>query len=413
MEASSFRIWVGVDRGDREHQVCAVVDGREQQRKIEHSGAGMKQLVTWLLELSGGRPEIVGVGIEVPHGVVVDCLLEHRFSVFSINPKQLDRFRDRFTVAGAKDDSRDARVLASSLETDPQAFRHLAPEDPLVVQLREATHVLEDLKEERRALANRLRDQLNRYYPQILELSKAADEAWIWDLIEHWPLPEQARRARAGPVKHILREHHIRRVTTDDVLKALRAPALPVAPGVCEAATGHIELLLPRLRLVFKQQAHCESTIATLLRRLGEDSESAPEEKREHRDVDILRSMPGAGEFVTATMLAEASRPLTERNYHVLRARSGTAPVTRQSGKTRFVGMRYACNPRLRNALHYMSNTARLRDPRAEAVYRSHRSKGQTHARALRAVGDRQLQLLVTLLERDELFDFTRRQASP
>jgi hypothetical protein len=37
---------------------------------------------------------------------------------FSINPKQLDRFRDRHTVAGAKDDQRDAFVLADSLRTD-------------------------------------------------------------------------------------------------------------------------------------------------------------------------------------------------------------------------------------------------------------------------------------------------------
>jgi hypothetical protein len=30
-------------------------------------------------------------------------LLERGFCVYAINPKQLDRFRDRFTVAGAKE----------------------------------------------------------------------------------------------------------------------------------------------------------------------------------------------------------------------------------------------------------------------------------------------------------------------
>jgi hypothetical protein len=39
--------------------------------------------------------------------------------------KQLDRFRDRFTVAGAKDDRRDAHVMADSLRTDRHAFRRL------------------------------------------------------------------------------------------------------------------------------------------------------------------------------------------------------------------------------------------------------------------------------------------------
>ena len=38
--------------------------------------------------------------------------MERGFTVHSINPKQLDRFRDRISPAGAKDDRRDARVLA-------------------------------------------------------------------------------------------------------------------------------------------------------------------------------------------------------------------------------------------------------------------------------------------------------------
>ena len=35
-------------------------------------------------------------------GLVVEALLERGFCVYGINPKQLDRFRDRFTVVGAK-----------------------------------------------------------------------------------------------------------------------------------------------------------------------------------------------------------------------------------------------------------------------------------------------------------------------
>jgi transposase len=48
----------------------------------------------------------------------VEVLVERGFHVFAVNPKQLDRFRDRHMVAGAKDDRRDALVLADSLRTD-------------------------------------------------------------------------------------------------------------------------------------------------------------------------------------------------------------------------------------------------------------------------------------------------------
>ena len=64
-------------------------------------------------------------------------LLARGFAVYAINPKQLDRFRDRHTAAGAKDDRRDAHVLADSLRTDQPAFRRVHVEDPLVLQLRE------------------------------------------------------------------------------------------------------------------------------------------------------------------------------------------------------------------------------------------------------------------------------------
>jgi hypothetical protein len=60
-------------------------------------------------------------------------------------PKQLDRFRDRHSVAGAKDDRRDAFVLSDSLRTDRARFRRIRLDDPLVIQLRELSRVDEDL----------------------------------------------------------------------------------------------------------------------------------------------------------------------------------------------------------------------------------------------------------------------------
>ena len=68
-------------------------------------------------------------------------MLERGFNVYSINPKQLDRFRDRFTVSGAKDDSRDADVLADSLRTDMRAFRKISIAEPIVVELIEWSRI--------------------------------------------------------------------------------------------------------------------------------------------------------------------------------------------------------------------------------------------------------------------------------
>jgi transposase len=162
------RWFVGIDWASQEHVVSLLDGGGRKigERKVAHSGAGVAEMIAWLLKESGGEPGEIHVAIETPHGPIVEALLERGFNVYSINPKQLDRFRDRFTVAGAKDDSLDADVLGDSLRTDMRLFRKLSIAEPRIVELREWSRINEQLKRERIRLTNRMRDQLWRYYPQ-------------------------------------------------------------------------------------------------------------------------------------------------------------------------------------------------------------------------------------------------------
>ena len=121
---STEQWFVGVDWATEQHQICVLEgDGKVVgERQVAHSGDGIAELCTWLDKLSGGDLESVHAAIEMPHGAVVEMLLERKVQVYAINPKKLDRFRDRFTAAGAKDDRRDARVLADSLPHRPAQF---------------------------------------------------------------------------------------------------------------------------------------------------------------------------------------------------------------------------------------------------------------------------------------------------
>ncbi len=74
------------------------------------------------MRVVGGAGQ-VAMAIEVPRGALVETLIERGFHVYVINPKQVDRFRDRHTAAGAKDDRRDAYVLADALRTDLRTHR--------------------------------------------------------------------------------------------------------------------------------------------------------------------------------------------------------------------------------------------------------------------------------------------------
>ncbi len=125
----------------------------------------------------------------------------------------------------------------------------------------------------------------------------------------------------------------------------------------------------------------------------------------------ILRSLPGVGRVVAATMLAEASRLLAARDYHGLRTQAGVAPVTRQSGKRLLVGMRYACNPRLRNALYYWGFISVRYDAHSRQHYQLLRGRGHSHGRALRGVVDRLLTVLMAMLAAQTTYDPARRSA--
>ena len=123
------RWYAGVDWASESHHVFLTDgEGRKIGEKIfKHGGEGLAEMGSWLLEVSrAADPGQIYIAIEAPHGPVVETLLERGFKVHAINPKQMDRFRDRFTLAGAKDDSRDAEVMASALRTDPRCFRLLA-----------------------------------------------------------------------------------------------------------------------------------------------------------------------------------------------------------------------------------------------------------------------------------------------
>src|ERR671932_2317358 len=220
MADETIRWFAGIDWGSAKHQVCLLDEAGKVvgERAFAHGGAGLAALCDWLVSLAGD-PGSVAVAVEVPHGPVVDMLLDRGFAVHALNPKQLDRLRDRFSIAGAKDDRRDARVAAAGLRTDPHLFRPVTAGEPGVVELREWSRLAEELQQERVRLANRIRQQLWRYYPQMLELSDDLTAEWVLELWTMAPTPAEAARLREATLARLLRRHRIRRLEAAGVLE--------------------------------------------------------------------------------------------------------------------------------------------------------------------------------------------------
>lgn len=404
-----FDWYVGIDWGTAEHAWClldahGVVRG---QRRVAHTAEAIHEAVEWIAAVTDAAPPAIAVGIETPHGALVETLLECGYAVFAVNPKQLDRFRDRFTAAGAKDDTRDAHTVGDALRTDRRAFRAVRLDDPQVIHLRELCRIVADLQTDEKRLANRLREQLYRVHAPWLRLCAAADEPWLWTLLAEAPHPDTWARLPRRRLTSVLKTHRIRRLTAEMVREALQDARLHVAAGVTDAVATRIASLIPQLQVVQTQRLETERQIDRRLAQLARAED--PSEPREHRDVEILQSLPGVGRMVAATMLTEASGLLAARDYPTLRAQAGAAPVTKRSGKRHlFVHMRYACNHRLRDALYHWARTSIQHDVAARAYYDRLRARGHKHARALRSVANRWLRILMAMLTTGTTYDPSR-----
>ena len=410
--------YAAVDWASEKHDVVVTdYEGKRLGRlQVEHSGEGLARMADWLVATANGTPDAILIAIEVPHGPVVDTLIDRGFSVHSINPKQVDRFRDRFTVAGAKDDSRDCDVMASALRTDRHCFRRLATRDPTLVELREWSRMHEEHGRDRRRYVSRLREQLIRYFPAFLQLEGELDADWKLELLEPAPTPRSATALTKLRVSKILERHRARGRDAGQMLAVLQQKAVTTSPGTTKAAAAHVTALLASIRLAKQLAKEAKDNIERITYQLvdpNSDELESPcdagkptsEQSAPLRDAAILLSFPGIGPLNLATLLTEATDGVRDRDYQVLRCQGGVAPVTKQSGKSRYVVQRWACNQRLAHALLHWARVAVQHDPASRAKYRALRARGKSWGRALRGVADRLLYVACAALRSGTLYN--------
>lgn len=398
-------LFVGIDLGRWLH-VASVVDDNGKfvaERGFAHSAEGLTATTDWLIDLAEQDPKRILVAIEKPHGAVVETLLVRGIAVFAVNPKQVDRFRDRFALSGAKDDRRDAFVLADALRTDGHRFQRLRLPPPEIIVLREHLRSRSQLVKQHVALSSQLRELTVGCWPHLLELapkSKAVD-AFFGELVL---LFFDVDNANMDCLRDLIQKHRIRRVTFDEVVRTLQAPALCVAPGTRDAAQAHVTLIVHQLLLVIRLRRQADQFLEKWFKKHQKCSEGYL------TDAAILASLPGVGALVLASLLCFAHDAVRLRSLDALRSLGGVAPVTKQSGKRRQVLLRRARSQPLNFALHHWAHMAVLRDAKSEQHYRRLRDKGHSHARALRGVIDRLLSVAVAMLRDRSLYDPTKRK---
>ncbi len=229
--------------------------------------------------------------------------------------------------------------------------------DPIVIELREWSRITEDLGAERIRLTNRMREQLWRYFPAILELDSDLGAEWLLDLWEAVPMPDKANRIREASIAKLLKRNRICRFDAAHVLSVLRRRPVTVAKGTTEAVQAHITTLVARIRLLNRQIGNAHRRLDQLTAQLANSAEAELKQAKQH-DVEGLASLLGVGRIVLAMLLAEAWDALQRRDYAALRSLTRVAPVTKRSGKSVIVVRRQACHLRLSNAVCHWARVA-------------------------------------------------------
>jgi len=403
---ATFQWFAGIDWGETSHYIFLVdAAGKTRGKSVfSHSGAGLADMVRWIRKETKGARDTVAVALERSDGPVVATLLKAGFQVHSINPRQADRFRDRFAHAGSKNDSLDARVLASALLTDTHLFRSVRLPRDLIVRLRERTASVDGMRRDRLRICQRVRSRLMNYFPAMLKVAGGLEGLHRPFFLELWdraPTPKRARRLHRATLEGVFRRYRIRRMDAADAHALLREEALTVAPGATEAAEAHIRSALSLVKILNQEIARGEKETAQLLEALREDLDTGEEPD----PVTIARSMKGLGDQTLARLCAFAFEVLRRGDYRALRAACGVAPIFRQWGNSsRVAGRRTAPVP-LRNAAHAFARGLVCWDPGVKAYNEKLKKSGKNCPRRYRSIADRQFRVLCAMQRNRTLFD--------
>ena len=254
----------GIDLASEEHRLVVVEpDGRRlDERRYSHSEEGITALVRRLLELAVGR-----VAIERPNGLVVDRLLAAGIAVVAVHPNQLAASRDRYRAGGGKSDGFDAYVLAELARTDMHRFRLLEPDNDETRALRALTRAREDLVEQRVALANQLRAQLEAFWPGATRIFADLDSPICLAFLERYPSPDDARSLGAKRLAGFLARNGYsgRRKPTELLARLREAPTGKAAELETEARRAVVLALVAALKPLVEQIKLLTSQIAGAL----------------------------------------------------------------------------------------------------------------------------------------------------
>jgi transposase len=407
-----FVLAVGIDWAEEFHLVALGRPGEGvfEVRRVEHSPKAVDALVERIAALEPDPAE-VRVVLEARHGLLVERLLDAGYTVVPVNPDLIARRRG---PAKKKDDAEDARIACLLALDRFERLRPLIPHGELAGELRAIARDDGRAARDERRLLNRLRQDLLSVFPAALAIAGSDLGAPTFlRLLERWPSAEALRQAAREQLVAFARSrrHGWPERFADKVEAALAADHFQPRPYLARAKADTIRLGAQQLLAIGAQRRAWQRRMGELLLgapRRGRERAPRPDELGEgFPGGEIYLSMPGLGDRLAARVAGEiGDHPSQFESPNALQCYAGKAPVTRRSGKSELVvSCRLAYNRHLGDAVQQSAFCSLRRSTWAREFYDAQRAKSKGHHAALRALGNRWLEVLWHCLRKGVRYD--------
>lgn len=384
-KTNQFKAFVGLDWADQKHDISVVssAGGDPVHQIITHTPEALNE---WLRKLRQQYPDgQIAICLEQSKGALIYHLIGYDFlSLFPVNPKSLARFREAFTASGAKSDFSDADYLRELVSVHHDRLRPWKPDDE---QTRTMAFLAEGRRktvDERTKLTNRFRSTLKMYFPQALELvGKTLHSPMALEFLSKWPQLRNVQRAKSKTVQTFYSTHNSRSSERIKERLALISSTLPLT-----ADQAVIKSCLITIKMLIGQIAQLNSAI-------DEYDMELKSLYDKHPDKYIFDSFPGSGDALGPRLLSAWG---TDRDRYdspdSMQKYSGTAPITKASGKSKIVIRRIACPKFLLQTFHEFASCSRRSSIWAQAYYEMKRDQGKTHHMAIRSLAFKWLRIM-------------------
>jgi transposase len=396
-----MRNYIGVDWADAAHAIYVEDDvgALVLSRAVPDSVEAFAEWGRWLDERRAAGIEL-WAAIERPDGRVVNFLLDHDVLVFPVNPKALERARDRFRMSGAKSDPFDARVAATFLRTDHAHLQPLRPSSEAAAELKDLTRDYARQVRQQTRLLNQLTVTLKEYYPRALEVCGDLKPRWAQEFLRAFPTPETWHRLNERQWQRWTRTHRLSHERTAELWRTIARPQHALPAHVVRTKARRLTVLLDQLVPVAAAVEMYRQAVHDFFAHMPA--------------AQWASSLPGGGSGTTVPRVWAELGDATGRWQTVqhLQGQAGTVPVTEKSGKTRVIKFRFACNTHLRDAIYQLAFVSLRQSEWARRYYDHCRRRGHSHHHALRALGGKWVKIIFAMWTRHTPYDEQHHLAS-